>query len=159
MSLADAVNIAETLRSEIEVEVGRAREERVVLRSLDGQKIQARMEEKVAFQDRTEELLYRLQEAQKAAARELDLNDASAESLAKVRPEEGRALSNVILQIRALAATLAELTALNRDLAARALGCARAYLHAIAPRPTAYGRRGNSSAQVIPFESVQSRRA
>ena len=49
MTLAPAVSIAAALRDELQSEVVRSREERVVLRSLDGGRIQARMEERLEF--------------------------------------------------------------------------------------------------------------
>jgi hypothetical protein len=137
-----AVEAAEQLKEELEAEVGRSREERVVLRSLDGVRIHQRISDRLAFIDRAEYLQRRLRSAQEEAARRLGIDDGSAESIARAAPLPGRRLLSVVGQIQALASTLNELTALNRTLAERALGYTRAYVQALAPRPTAYGRFG-----------------
>lgn len=142
MTLAAAVTAAGALRDELQSEVVRSREERVVLRSLDGGRIQARMEERLEFIERTEQLQRQLRVAQSAAAAGLGLTDASAESIARASPREGGKLVELLGQVRALASTLSELAALNQSLAERALGCTRAYTRAMSPRPTAYGRLG-----------------
>jgi hypothetical protein len=140
--LAPVLTTAEALRDELEAEVGRARDERLVLRSLDGARIHQRITERLAFVERAEGLQVRLRAAQAEVARGLGLADPSAESIARAAPREGRLLAELIAQIRALAATLSELGALNQSLAERALGCTRAYVRALAPRPAAYGRMG-----------------
>ena len=142
MTLAAAVTTAAALRDELQAEVVRSREERVVLRSLDGGRIQARMEERLEFIERTEHLQRQLRVAQSAAAQALGLTDATADSIARLVPREGGLLVELLGQVRALASTLSELAALNQSLAERALGCTRAYTRAMAPRPTAYGRLG-----------------
>jgi hypothetical protein len=157
MALGLALQAAEELRQELADEVTRSREERLVLRSLDGERIQRRLEERQAFQGRAETWQQRLREAQAAAARQLGLADPSAESIARASPREGGRLLELIGQVKALASTLGELTALNRMLAERALGCTRAYVQALAPRPTAYGRFGVPPP--APTRSAVSRRA
>ncbi len=142
MTLAIAVTAAAALRAELQAEVVRSREERVVLRSLDGGRIQARMEERLEFIERTGLLQGQLRVAQSAAAAGLGLTDATAESIARASPREGTRLVELLGQVRALASTLSELAALNQSLAERALGCTRAYTRAMSPRPTAYGRLG-----------------
>jgi hypothetical protein len=141
-ALEAAVQAADELKQELESEVGRSREERLVLRSLDGARIHQRISDREAFLHRADSRQRRLRAAQAEAARGLGLEDPSAESIARAAPQEGGRLLDLIEQIRALAATLAELTALNRTLAERALGCTRAYVQALAPQPTAYGRFG-----------------
>jgi ABC-type transporter Mla subunit MlaD len=140
--MAAALTAAAALRDELQAEVVRSREERVVLRSLDGGRIQARMEERLEFIERTEHLQRQLRVAQSGAAQALGLTDATADSIARRAPREGGQLVELLGQIRALASTLSELAALNHSLAERALGCTRAYTRAMAPRPTAYGRLG-----------------
>lgn len=158
MTLASAVTAAAELRDELQAEVLRSREERVVLRSLDGARIQARMDERLEFIQRAELLQRHLRVAQSAAASVLGLADASAESIARHAPREGGELASLLGQVRALASTLAELAALNQSLAERALGCTRAYTRAMAPRPAAYGRLGALHSGVAALAAV-SRRA
>jgi FlgN protein len=161
VTLATALTVAETLRDELEAEVGRSRDERLVLRSLDGLRIQARMSERLSFIETAERLQERLRSAQAQAARELGLTDPSADSIARVRPREGARLVEVLAQIRALASTLSELSALNQSLAERALTCTRAYVKALSPRPSAYGRFGAvpPPGAFAPRQSAVSRRA
>ncbi len=149
MTLATAVTAAAALRDELQAEVVRSREERVVLRSLDGGRIQARMEERLEFIERTEQLQRQLRVAQSAVAAGLGLTDATAESIARASPREGTLLVELLGQVRALASTLSELAALNQSLAERALGCTRAYTRAMSPRPTAYGRFGALPAAAV----------
>lgn len=157
MTLALAVDAAEALRDELEAEVARARDERVVLRSLDGIRIQQRVSERIAFAQRADRQQQKLAHAQRVAALALGLGDSSAESLARVVPTEGRVLLELVGQIRSLAAALSELSAFNQQLAERALRYTRAYVQAMAPRPT-YGRYGRA-APVEPVVSAFSRRA
>ena len=51
--------------------------------------------------------------------------------------------------MRALAAALQELDALNRLLASRALACVRGYVNALTGPPTAYDRRGASTSSTL----------
>ena len=90
MALASAVTAAAELRDELQAEVLRSREERVVLRSLDGARIQARMDQRLEFIQRAELLQRHLRVAQSAAASALGLTDASAESIARHAPSVGR---------------------------------------------------------------------
>lgn len=160
MKLAHALAAAELLRDELQAEVGRAREERVALRSLDGPRIQQRIDEKVAFLARADELQARLVAAVEQAAREQGLAEPTAEALARALPAEGGKLAAAVAAIRALSASLGELNALNLALAERALGCARAYVRAISPQPAAYGRLGGAAAPADPAApSTVSRRA
>lgn len=145
MTLTHALEAAHALRDELEQEVGRARDERLILRSLDGLKLQASIGQRQAFLGRAQQLQETLRAAQAAAARALGLEDPSAESIQRLLPERGALFASLLGQIRALAATLSELSALNRSLSERALGCTRAYVQALAPPPHAYGRLGASA--------------
>ena len=142
MTLFPALTAAAALRDELQGEVARSRDERLILRSLDGPRIQSRIDERLEFIARADELQRVLRIEQAAAARRLELADGSAASIARRLPVEGKKLVDLIAQISALASTLAELGALNQSLAERALGCTRAYTRGLAPKPAAYGRVG-----------------
>jgi FlgN protein len=157
VTVAAAVTCAAELRLELEAEVVRAREERVVLRSLDGGRIQQRLEERLEFLQRAELLQQRLRVAQAAAANELGLAESTADAIA-TRSPRGKELAALLSDVRALASTLGELAALNQSLAERALGCTRAYTRAMSPRPAAYGRLGRHAPGAA-LAAVSSRRA
>lgn len=158
MTLAPALTAAAALRDELQEEVGRSRDERLILRSLDGPRIQARIDERLEFITRAEELQRVLRVEQAAVARRLGLTDASATAIARRLPE-GHRLVELIAQIGALASTLSELGALNQSLAERALGCTRAFTRGLAPKPAAYGRLGVVPPPAAAGLSAVSRRA
>ena len=158
MTLDPALHTAAALRDELQAEVARSRDERLILRSLDGPRIQARIDERLEFIARAEELQRVLRAEQAAMARHLGLADASAAAIARRLPE-GAKLVELIAQISALASTLSELGALNQSLAERALGCTRAFTRALAPKPAAYGRLGAVPPPAAAVLSAVSRRA
>ncbi|HUJ25435.1 MAG TPA: hypothetical protein VLW85_05420 [Myxococcales bacterium] len=128
MTLPAAIAIADELRRELLAEIERAKAERGLLRTFDAQLIHARLQEREEFLSRTQELERRLRAATDgAAAISLDLSARLGE-------------------LRSLAGTLNELTALNHQLARRAAECARAYVQALTPKAAAYDRRGYSRA-------------
>lgn len=144
MTLIQAGKAAQALCDALEQEVGRAREERRVLGSLDGLKLQECIGQRQAFLERAEKLQEALRVAQGNAARALGLDDPSAGSILRAAPGEGALFASLLGRLCALAATLSEVTTTNRLLSERALGCTRAYLQALAPRSNAYGRLGAS---------------
>ena len=139
MSLPQAIEIADELRDELLLEIDRARTERELLRSFDAAKIHGRLQEREAFLCRARQLEQRL----------VDATDGHAQVSLQ--------LDQRIQNLRSLAGTLSELTALNHELARRAANCARAYVHALTPRAASYDRRGASRAAAV--SGALSRRA
>jgi hypothetical protein len=131
MSILLAIAAADALREELLAEIDRARDERVLLRSFDAGKIHARLAGREAFMQRMDGLQRRL------------LDAAGPMKTPESVPVE---LRGRIAEVKALAATLSELTSLNHQLARRAADCARAYVQALSPRAAAYDRRGTIAA-------------
>jgi flagellar biosynthesis/type III secretory pathway chaperone len=158
MEVASAVACAEELEGELTQEIERARSERLVLRSLDGAKIEARISERRAFEERAESLQERLRAILPAVTAPGNARgDAVLERLAEAGADGAR-LAGKLASIRALAQELSKINERNRMLAERALSMTRAYVRVLAPRPSAYDRRGAESSHGSPLSSF-SRRA
>ena len=131
MTLPQAIAIADELRDVLLLEIEQARTERELLRSFDAAKIHGRLQEREAFLSRAKQLEQQL----------IDATDGHAQVSLQ--------LDQRIQNLRSLAGTLSELTALNHQLARRAAECARAYVHALAPRAASYDRRGATRALAV----------
>src|SRR5438552_3397597 len=84
--------------------------------------------------------------SRQAAAARLGLAGAvTLEALQSRLPVEGKRMSGLLAEVRALAAALAELDELNRMLGQRALSYVRAHLAVLSPKPAAYDRRGSGA--------------
>jgi hypothetical protein len=146
-TLKRAVEVTERMREALAAEVGRAREQRLLIRKLDAdtlfKRAQARAEFNVALGQCEADLATELA----AAGAKLGLAEVSIDSLRARIPQEARKLADSFAQVRALAAALQELDALNRHLAGRALACVRGYVNALTGPANAYDRRGLSTAR------------
>jgi hypothetical protein len=142
MVLDEAVRAASELRDALAAEVGLAREERSLFRSLDARALLGRASARADFQARVARLEDRLREALAAAGGRLGLDEVTLSTLAAREPSGAASLSRVLGEVRALASALAELDRLNQFLAARALRVVRGYVDALSPTPSAYDRRG-----------------
>jgi len=145
MGVATAVACAEELGRELTEEIAQARSERLLLKSLDAVGIEGRVAERRAFQERAEGLQARL----RALLAEGHLSD---------KQEDLAALAGRLDSVRELARQLSQLSAQNQQLAERALSMTRAYVRVLAPRPSAYDRRGAESVLSSALSSM-SRRA
>jgi len=153
--VATAVVCAEELVDELTAEVARARGERLLLKSLDGAKIEVRLAERRAFEERADALQRRLRSSIRSAAIAAGISPEGEDVAARLAKtgDEAAHLAQRIDAVRALAAQLSEINSFNRMLAERALSCTRAFVRALSPRPSAYDRRG---AEPIPSSAIGS---
>jgi hypothetical protein len=160
MGIAIAVACAEELVDELTAEMARACGERLILKTLDGVKIEGRLAERRAFEERGNALQTRLRGLIREAAIEAGISpdgEDVATRLAQASPEAA-VLADRIGAIRALAAQLSEVNTFNKAFAERALACTRAFVRTLAPRPSAYDRHGSEPAPEGALGSI-SRRA
>jgi glutathione S-transferase len=143
--LTRAIEITERMREALAAEVGRAREQRLLIRKLESDKLFQRAQLRAAFNATLVDLEAQLAHELTAAGQRLGLAEVSVEALRARIPTEARKLADSFAQVRALAAALQELDALNRQLAARALSCVRGYVNALVGPANAYDRRGAST--------------
>ncbi len=140
--LEEALAIALELRRVLTSEVERARREREVLRTLDGDRLFASASARTAFNAEVAALESSLAGALARVAGALGLSEVTLQKLALRLPEGAARLSQALADIRSLAGALAELDRLNLMLAGKALACVQGYLTALDPQPAAYDRRG-----------------
>lgn len=140
--LEESLTTAVALRRALEAEVARARTEREALRSLDSDRLFAGAAARAAFNAQVADLEQRLAAALARGAGAMGVTEVTLARLSEAAPDETRALSRVLSDVRALAGALAELDRLNVMLAGKALACVQGYLTALQPPPTAYDRRG-----------------
>jgi hypothetical protein len=140
--LEQALAVTENMRKALETEVIRAREQRLLIRTLDSKKLfdyaQLRSEFNFTLATLEGELAKRLSEATAA----LGLTAVTLDQLRSRVPAWAKRLGDAFAQVRALAAALQELDTLNRLLGERALTCVRTYVAALTAQPNAYDRRG-----------------
>jgi hypothetical protein len=146
MSLPLALDIALKLKTSLATEVTRSQESRAVLKTLDTPALLAQASLREAFNQHSAWLTAELARHLGAFAQQRGLTDVTLEQLRKLAPFEGEQLSGVFAEIRALSQALSELDEVNQQLAEKALTVVRAYVTHLAPRPSAYTRRGQPSA-------------
>lgn len=121
-----AFALAEQLKAALTGEIANAREERGLLRALDGKGLLERSARRQQFNTTAAALERQLVAALNATPlRSIDLTQALSE-------------------VRSLAAALGELDVLNHHLAERSLKIVRGYTNAVAPKPAAYDRLGRT---------------
>lgn len=147
-SLEQAIKTTERLRDDLLAEVERAREERTLIRQMDVPALNERAALRGRFNQTSVELQQVLARQLKAAGDALGLTEITLDGIAARSPRLGSRLSEVLAEVRALAAGLAELDALNRLLGQRTLSYIRAHLAVLNPKPTAYDRRGGAPASL-----------
>jgi hypothetical protein len=145
-NLDRAIGLTETIRDALAAEIAIARQERVLIRTMDADALNARAQKRAEFNDKTAGLMADLGVALGSARQEMGLTDVTLDALQAHAPTEGRRMSALLAEVRALAASLAELDALNRLLGQRALSYVRAHLAVLSPKPAAYDRRGGGTA-------------
>jgi hypothetical protein len=144
-TLKRAIEVTERMREALAAEVARAREQRLLIRKLDSEKLFQRAQDRAQFNATLAQLEGQLATELADAGQRLGLREVSIEGLRTRIPGEARRLADSFAQVRALAAALQELDALNRQLAARALSCVRGYVNALTGPANAYDRRGVST--------------
>jgi hypothetical protein len=143
MSLLKALDVAQQLKAALACEIQRSRELRGLLKAMDSRAVLAQASLREAFNHHARWLSGELARALHDHALSRGLADVTLEEIRQHAPLEGALLKDSFAEIRALAASLAELDAFNHDLSQRALTFVQAYLHACAPRPSAYTRHGH----------------
>jgi hypothetical protein len=151
--LRRAIEITEQMREALAAEVGRAREQRLLIRKLESDKLFQRAQQRAAFNVALTQLEGELAGEFRELGRALGLTEVNLEVLRVRLPNEARKLTDSFAQVRALAAALQELDALNRHLAARALSCVRGYVNALVGPANAYDRRGASTTRQTLYTS------
>jgi hypothetical protein len=146
MSLADAIDAALALKLSLAAEVARSKDVRRVLKHIDAEALLGQATQREAFNQRSSWLSSELARGLAAWAAAEGLPDVTLAQVKQRAPFEGEQLEGVFAELRALAASLAELDAFNKLLAERALGFVRAYVTHLAPHPSAYTRRGMPAA-------------
>lgn len=142
MSLHAAIATSLELKGALAAEVKRSRDARVVLKGMQIDALLQQAAERDAFNERSAHLSEQLARALAEVAASHGAPDVTLAQLEAWHPFEAAQLSAVFAEIRALTAALQELDQFNQALAERALTFVRAYVTHLAPRPTAYGRRG-----------------
>jgi hypothetical protein len=152
-TLKRAIETTEQMREALAAEVARAREQRLLIRKLDSEKLFKRAQERAQFNVALAQLENQLGAELAEVGQRLGLREVSIDGLRARLPNEARKLSESFAQVRALAAALAELDALNRQLAARALSCVRGYVNALVGPANAYDKRGVSTSRSTLYTS------
>jgi FlgN protein len=145
-NLERAIKTTEQIRNALASEIVVAREERVLIRNMDVDGLNLRVARRAEFNQRTAVLQQELTVALGEVALGSGLKEITLEGLMALDPALGQRMSAVLAEVRALASALAELDSLNRLLGQRALSYVRAHLAVLCPKPSAYDRRGGSSA-------------
>jgi hypothetical protein len=144
--LERAIELTESIRAGLAAEVNHAREERVLIREMDADGLNESARKRAEFNQKTSLLMTGLGDALGRAGVELGLPAGVTLEELQVRvPVEGKRMSALLAEVRALAAALAELDELNRMLGQRALSYVRAHLAVLSPKPAAYDRRGSGA--------------
>jgi len=149
MSLSNALDAALKLKVALATEVARSKDVRHILKDLRSSELLAQATVRQAFNEHSAYLSSVLTRAVAEYAASLGQGDVTLEQIRQAAPFEGEQLTGVFAELRALSAALAELDAFNFHLAERALTFVKAYVCHLAPRPTAYTRRG----QLAPTEA------
>jgi hypothetical protein len=140
--LARAIGIVVEMRAALEAEVVRARKQRMLIRNLDADGLFKSAQARAGFNARLATLETDLAEELRHAALAAGLGTLTLESVRCLPPPAGAMLADGLGEVQALGSALHELDALNRILSERALACVRGYLDAVAPKSSAYDRRG-----------------
>lgn len=144
-SLEQAIELTEQIRESLAAEIAVARDERVLIRRMDADGLNARAAIRAEFNTKTAGLMTALGKTLATAAIDLALPEVTMDALQARAPASGRRMAAILTEVRALAATLAQLDGLNRMLGQRALAYVRAHLAVICPKPAAYDRRGGGA--------------
>lgn len=145
-NLERAIETTQLIRDALSAEIEIARDERVLIRNMDVDGLNRRAVKRAEFNQRTAGLQRTLAADLHDVALGLGLKEVTLEGLKQREPVLGQRMSAVLAEVRSLAAALSELDNLNRMLGLRALSYVRAHLAVLAPKPSAYDRRGSAAA-------------
>src|SRR5262245_43269829 len=105
-TLKRAIDITEKMREALAAEVARAREQRLLIRKLDSDKLFQRAQERAQFNTTLVQLETQLATELADAGQRLGLREVSTDALRARFPNEARRLTESFAQVRALAAAL-----------------------------------------------------
>lgn len=148
MNLAPALSMLKQLQAALSEEIVRARDERMLLRTLDGKALLERSVRRQQFNATTASLERQLAIEVARAAAATGLTEVTVGNLADVGGADGAKLKDALAEVRSLAAALGELDVLNHHLAERTLKVVRGYTRALIARPSAYDRSGRQAAGI-----------
>jgi hypothetical protein len=140
--LEQAIAITETLRTLIEDEVERARQRRVLVRSLDSVGLLDSVRHREEFNRQVARAEVELSELTTRALRQRGLAQGRLSDLVRSEPVHGETLARRLGELRDLVRTLREIDAATQNVTRHALGWIRSCVGTLAPAPVAYDRRG-----------------
>src|SRR5687767_10910997 len=108
-TLKRAIEVTERMREALAAEVGRAREQRLLIRKLDADTLFQRAQLRGAFNVTLAQLEGELGNELAAVGQKLGMREVSIDGLRAKLPQESRKLADSFAQVRALAAALQEL--------------------------------------------------
>jgi len=146
MSIATALEALRRLRELLADEVERAREERRLLRGLDGTALMERASARSRFNAQLADAELAVASGLRTLAIRDGLTELSIADLRRIAPLDAPAFETALGEVRALAEALNDLDSLNRKLAIRAMRVVGGYLDAVTPRAAGYDRRGSRPA-------------
>jgi hypothetical protein len=139
--LEQALVVTETLRTLIEQEVDRARQRRVLVRSLDSVGLLESVREREEFNRKVARAERELTDLTVRALRRRGLAQGNLRALVRSEPR-GEALARQLGELRESVRTLRELDTVTQNVTRHALRWIRGCLSTVAPTPVAYDRRG-----------------
>lgn len=154
VAVTSAVEISRKIRDALAVEVERARGERTLIRKMDSDGLMRRAALRAEFTAATASLQRELADALAVVGRALALPEITLAAIREKAPREGAELDRALAEVRALASALSELDNLNRLLGQRVMSYVRAHLAILAPKSSAYDRRGEAAAAAGPHAST-----
>ncbi len=157
MGVTSIVETMRAIRLALIDELLRAQNERQLLKTLDVEGLLARAAGRDAFGAELRRLETQLHDEVGTLSDSLGGTRTIA-SLSARLGRDGAILTTLLAEIRALAASLRELDALNASLAQRSLQVVRGYLQTLSPRAQQYTARGAAVTQGGPTTSMQSAR-
>lgn len=153
-AITGAVAITRKIRDALATEVERARGERALIRKMDSDGLMRRAALRAEFNAATAGLQRELAEALAAVGRAFALPEITLAAIREKAPRDGADLDRALAEVRALASALSELDNLNRLLGQRVMSYVRAHLTILAPKSSAYDRRGEAAAGGGPHSST-----
>ena len=141
-----AIATSQALAEVLDEEVVRAQSQHELIRNFDSQALLDRAAVRQNWNRIVKDLQKELAAHLQAVAAEYGLSVVSVDTLSQVMSEPAGRLANTLARVRALAASLSELDALNRQLAQRANAMVRGYLSALTGNGSTYNQRGESRA-------------
>jgi hypothetical protein len=140
-----ALDVATRMREALQAELGKAREQRVLVRKLDVQGLFERARQRGELNVKLAQMQDALSVALGEAARVLGVERVTIDALQSSGIGQARRVAQALSELRASAQALQEIDLFNQVLAKRALACVRGFVSALTPRAGVYDRYGGVS--------------